>query len=236
MINIKVLASSSSGNCYHIDDGETSLLLEAGIPIKKIQKATGYTVTKVSGCLVTHEHKDHSKAVSDLMHIGINCYMSSGTASGIEANGNRCKIIKAGEIFIIGSWKIKAFDTKHDCAEPLGYFMLSQNTGERLVFITDTYYVRYRFEKMNYIMVECNYADDIIRKNVTDGIIADSMRKRILRSHLSLDNCKELLRANDLSKVKEIYLLHLSDNNSDEIRFKKEIESLTGIPTYIAAK
>lgn len=236
MINIKVLASSSAGNCYLIDDGETQLLLEAGIPLKQIQQATGYTVTSVKGCLVTHEHKDHSKAVNDLMMLGIDCYMSKGTAGAIEAHGSRCKEIKAGETIDIGSWKIRAFDTNHDCAEPLGYLLLSQHTGERLVFITDSYYVKYRFDKLNYIMIECNYADDIIRQNVFDGLVAESMRHRILRSHLSLDNCKELLKANDLSDVREIHLLHLSDHNSDEERFKKEIMAVSGRPVYVAHK
>lgn len=236
MIDIKVLASSSAGNCYRIDDGKTPLLLEAGIPLKKIQQATGYTVTQVKGCLVTHEHKDHSKSVQDLMNLGIDCYMSKGTAEAIEACGSRCKEIKAGETIDIGSWKIRAFETNHDCAEPLGYLLLSQHTGERLVFITDSYYVKYRFENLDYILVECNYADDIIRQNVKDGLVAESMRKRILRSHLSLDTCKDLLKANDLSNVKEIYLLHLSDHNSDEERFKKEIEAVTGRPVYVAQK
>ena len=38
MIKIKSIASSSKGNLYYITDGETPLLLEAGIPIKKIKK------------------------------------------------------------------------------------------------------------------------------------------------------------------------------------------------------
>ena len=57
-----------------------------------------------------------------------------------------------------------------------------------------------------------------------------------MRSHMSLENCKELLRANDLSKVKEIHLLHLSDENSVEDQFKKEIAALTGLPVYVAQK
>ena len=85
-------------------------------------------------------------------------------------------------------------------------------------------------------MIECNYADDIIHRNVVDGLVAESMRNRILRSHLSLDNCKELLKANDLSEVREIHLLHLSDHNSDEERFKKEIMSVSGRPVYVAQK
>jgi DNA-binding transcriptional MerR regulator len=59
------------------------------------------------------------------------------------------------------------------------------------------------------------------------------MKKRLLRLHFSLENVKEFLRANDLSKVQEIWLLHLSDNNSDEERFKREIMELTGKVVYV---
>ena len=56
----------------------------------------------------------------------------------------------------------------------------------------------------------------------------------VLRSHFSLENVKEFLQANDLSKVQEIWLLHLSDGNSDAERFKREIQELTGKVVYIA--
>jgi len=39
--------------------------------------------------------------------------------------------------------------------------------------------------------------------------------------------------ANDLSKVREIWLLHLSDNNSNAERFKQEIQELTGRMVFI---
>ena len=37
-----------------------------------------------------------------------------------------------------------------------------------------------------------------------------------------------------MSKVEAIFLLHLSDGNSDAERFKREVMELTGKPTYIA--
>lgn len=55
----------------------------------------------------------------------------------------------------------------------------------------------------------------------------------LLKSHFSLENIKKFLLANGLSRVQEIWLLHLSDGNSDAERFKREIQSLTGKPTYI---
>ena len=57
-----------------------------------------------------------------------------------------------------------------------------------------------------------------------------------MTSHFSLENVKDFLRANDLSRVQEVWLLHLSDGNSDAERFKKEIMEVVGRPVYIAGE
>src|SRR5699024_9187141 len=133
----------------------------------------------------------------------------------------------------IGTWKVLPFDVEHDVNEPLG-FLLMNKQGEKLLFATDTYYVRYRFKGLTHIMIEANYSMDILEENIASGIVTKIMRKRLIRSQFSLENVKEFLRANELSKVQEIHLMHLSNNNSDENRFKKEIQELTGKPVYIA--
>jgi len=83
-------------------------------------------------------------------------------------------------------------------------------------------------------MIEANYSLDILKRNVEAGLVPKELKSRILKSHFSLDNGKKFLLANDLSKVEAIFLLHLSDNNSDCERFKREVMELTGKPTYIA--
>lgn len=83
-------------------------------------------------------------------------------------------------------------------------------------------------------MVECNYAKDILYENVKRGAVPEVFKNRLLTSHFSLENVKEFLKANDLSKVQEIHLLHLSDGNSDAERFKREIMAVCGKPVYIA--
>lgn len=61
------LASGSSGNCYALKDSKGKiLLLDAGIPIMKIKKGCSWKVSDIVGCVVTHKHRDHSEAVSDL--------------------------------------------------------------------------------------------------------------------------------------------------------------------------
>jgi phosphoribosyl 1,2-cyclic phosphodiesterase len=55
-MKIKTLSSGSHGNCYLVDDGNTQLLLELGIPWKKIRQVLNFQTSGISGALVTHEH------------------------------------------------------------------------------------------------------------------------------------------------------------------------------------
>jgi len=170
------------------------------------------------------------------MKFGVDIYLSQGTADEISGLGpwrHRINIIKAKQQFRIGTWTILPFETQHDAAEPLG-FLLANQDGEKLLYATDTYYIRYRFSGLTHIMVECNYSLDILNRNVEAGVVPKELKGRILKSHFSLENVKDFLQANDLSKVQEIWLIHLSNDNSDSERFKREIQSLTGKPVYIA--
>jgi phosphoribosyl 1,2-cyclic phosphodiesterase len=49
-------ASGSGGNCYRVSDNHTTLLIEAGVPIRKIQEATGFKISLLDGCLISHAH------------------------------------------------------------------------------------------------------------------------------------------------------------------------------------
>ncbi|MBT2603770.1 MBL fold metallo-hydrolase [Bacillus sp. ISL-53] len=227
MIEITALASSSKGNCYRVTDGNTPILLECGISYKEIQKGLNFKMSEIAACLVTHEHGDHCKSIKDVLKAGIDCYMSAGTAEAINVQHHRIHTTAAKEQFQIGTWTILPFDVQHDVSEPLGFLLVNQ-AGEKLLFATDTYYIKYRFRGLTHVMVECNYSLEILNENIARGLTPKVMKQRLLRSHFSLENVKEFFKANDLNNVQEIWLLHLSDSNSDEVRFKKEIAELTG--------
>ncbi|WP_347472793.1 MBL fold metallo-hydrolase [Clostridium kluyveri] len=74
-----VLGSGSAGNCYLLQNRDETLILECGLPYKTIIKGLNFNLIDVAGCLVTHEHKDHSKAIKELISNGIDVYSSSGT-------------------------------------------------------------------------------------------------------------------------------------------------------------
>jgi phosphoribosyl 1,2-cyclic phosphodiesterase len=231
-MKITSLASSSRGNCYLIRDGVSSLLIECGVDLKKIRKHI--KLSDLAGCLISHEHRDHSKYAKDIIkYTGI--WTSAGTLSSLDLGpyDYRATVARPGETYKIGSFLVVPFETQHDAKEPLGFLIYSTATEEKLLFATDTYYIKNRFQDLNYIMIECNYSAEILKANIDAGKIPKAVAKRLFESHFELENVKKFLIAQDLATVKAIYLLHMSDGNSDSARFKKEIQELTGVPTYI---
>lgn len=233
MIDILPFASSSAGNAYRVTDGHTTLLLEAGLPYREIQRALQFRVTQLAGCLISHEHGDHSMAAKDIMRAGVPVCASAGTAVALGLSGHRLRIVKAHEQLTLGTWTILPFDIEHDAAEPLG-FVLANTAVDKLVFLTDTFYCRYRFAGITHLMVECNYSLDIVNRRVAAGELHPAQKKRLLRSHFGLENVKDMLRANDMSRLQEVWLLHLSDGNSDADRFRREIQEVTGAVVRVA--
>ena len=227
MITFNAYASGSNANLYTAYDGQTKVLVEMGLPIKEIKKVLGFGLSEISFALLTHSHADHSRAVKDILKAGIDVYTSQGTIDALGLSGHRVHVSQAKKQFTIGSWTVMPLDSQHDAPEPLSFLMANQK-GERLLFATDTFYIKYRFKRLDVIAVECNYSMDILRENMATGLVAPELKNRLLKSHMSLETCKEFLKANDLSRVQKIWLIHLSDGNSDSARFKREIQALTG--------
>lgn len=232
-MDITVIASGSSGNAYRISDGDTALLLDAGIPLQRIKQALNFRVRDLAGCLITHAHGDHAKAAGDLAKAGVDVYTSQGTIDACRLTGHRMKPVKALQEVMIGTFAVLPFDVQHDAPEPLGFLLTSRRTGEKLLYFTDTYYLKYRFTGLTHIMGECNYSMDIVEQSVRNGYIPPELVPRLIKSHMSLEHFLDILKANDLHEVKQIYLLHLSNNNSDAERFREAVQKLTGTEVYV---
>lgn len=230
MMIIKCLGSGSKGNSYAIDDEKSVLLLEAGLKISVILNGYYEYLDRIVGCFVTHEHQDHAKSVIPLHNAGIPIYASKGTFESLNINTDSYGYytVKAGTQCAVGSYVVLSWKAQHDCQEPLGFLIYSTVTHEKLLFATDTYFIPNRFVNLNYIMVECNYSEQILNDNIANGSINRTLAKRLRESHFSLENVKDFLLANDLTQCDEIYLIHLSGRNADRKQFKEEIQCLTG--------
>jgi len=225
-MKLKVINSNSLGNSYILENDSEALLLECGVGLSEIKKAIDFNTSKFVGALITHEHGDHSKSCLSVMEAGIDVYASKGTFSKLKTLSHRTKILEKMKKVKIGNFTVVPFDVKHDAAEPFGFLINHPETGN-ILFLTDSYYCPYKFENLNQIIVEANYSEKIIEGRMNDkNDVNMFLRNRVIQSHMSLENCIGLLKANDLTKVNNIVLIHLSDGNSNEKQFKKEVEEI----------
>ena len=144
-------ASSSRGNCYLLKSNDAQpLLIEAGLPIKQLRdklREHGISLSNLAGCLVSHEHMDHSKAVKDLLLHGVDCYMSKGTAETLEVDyHHRVHPLYLDMTEGIQLWRAIPFPMEHDATEPFGFFI--RHEKETLLFIPDTSYILNRFQNL----------------------------------------------------------------------------------------
>lgn len=234
-MNLSILGSNSSGNCYILQNDTEALIIEAGIRLSEVKKALDYNLTKVVGCIATHAHGDHSGHIKDIANAGINVFAIADVIKNRELNSHhRAKIINPGSGYLIGNFKVLAFMVSHDIP-CVGFHISHPDTGN-ILFLTDTFTCEYSFPNLNHLLIEANYADDILFSNINSGKVSRGMKRRLMYSHMELQTTKTYLSALDLSQVNTITLIHLSSQNSDEKRFVEEIQGLTGKMVYAADK
>lgn len=233
-MELNVMCSGSKGNCYTISNEEEGLILEAGGSFEEFKSFIDFNYLKFKGCLITHEHGDHIKNAKKMISkCGIDTYMSLGTAT--EKNIDNAKIIECQEEeddngnkylfdYNIGNFNVIPFNAEHNAREPLGFIIEHKEMG-RLFFSTDTSHIFYNFAGINNIMIECNYSLECMKNDSTNW-----------REHFSLEKCIRFLNRTDLSNVRNIILLHLSNENSNKNMFIERVKEATGISNVFVAE
>jgi len=234
---LKTISTGSVGNSYLLETDTEVLLIECGVKMNDIKKAIDFNVSKIKGCIITHEHLDHAKHTNDLIKQGINVYATYGTYNALKINTKNHRVNQFSkdnnDNWInkkIGGFTIKPFDINHDAAEPVGFLIHHQECGITL-YLTDTSYSNYIFSGLNNLIIECNYSESILENKLNEK---EFLRDRIIGSHMSLETLLELLDKNDLRKVNNIVLIHLSNSNSNAIEFNNVVNKATNCNVTVA--
>lgn len=103
----------------------------------------------------------------------------------------------------------------------------------KLLYFTDSYYLKYRFTGITHILCEANYDPEILRRRVESGEVPRMLADRVISSHMSIGHLEDFLWACDLSKLRKIWLCHLSDGNSNAAEFCRRIQRLTGVEVEV---
>lgn len=231
-MELKVLGSSSAGNCYILDNGKETLILEAGVAFAKVKKALDFNLCKVAGCLITHQHNDHAKYALNMVDSGITTLALPEVWTAKNIKSSRAVSIAPGKGYKLGRFKVLPFPAFHD-VPCVGYHIMHPDCG-RVLFLTDSCDCLQIFPNLSHLLIECNYSNFKLLEAVNKGYTLKSQIERLPNSHMELDTCKRVIREHDLSLVQNIVLLHLSANNSDREHFICEIERLTGKVVYAA--
>lgn len=235
-MELKVIGSSSAGNCYILESENEALIIEAGLPFIEVKKALNFNLTKVAGCIITHEHGDHAKHAKAIADAGIKVMASHGTMEASKiGNHHNAVPINMLKRTNAGGFKLLPFPVNHDAAEPCGYLINHKECG-KVLFITDTSEIDYDFDGLNNIIIEANYGEEITETRIMEGKLNAKHQERVSKSHLSIEKCIQFFNRTDLKKVNNIVLIHLSDKNSNEQQFKNAVVNATGKKTHVADK
>ena len=128
----------------------------------------------------------------------------------------------------IGGWDVLPFTVKHDAPGTLG-FLIRAPDGDQILFATDTGYIPVTAEGCTHLAIECNYSEEALENSDHPERAA-----RAYQNHMGIERVLAMLESNDLSAVREIWLLHLSAEHGDADGFVAQVQGHTGIPCYIA--
>jgi phosphoribosyl 1,2-cyclic phosphodiesterase len=216
--------TGSDGNCSVIETSDGSLfMIDCGIRLDIVNQQIGYRLNEINYCLVTHNHQDHVGYIQKVLGRGIEVYCPLSSIPDIPQskfcvkNINPKSTIKLGGVGIT----VKPFPLIHtnsngEKCEIYGFLIKENATGKTLLWATDTQYIPQKFPPCDIYALECNYSE--VDNYCEDGEYMNAIvEKRRLVSHQSLQSLVEFLKKQDLSKCREIHLIHISGAEKNNI-------------------
>lgn len=233
------LGSGSSGNCYLLQSGETSILLDAGISMRSLKKHLkdfGISLDKdISAVFVTHDHADHIKSVGNIAcDCGKKIYATQHVHEGISCN--RCLKVKVpaeckaflekGCMLEVGPFHITPFDVPHDSRDCVGYVV--EADGVRFCLITDVGHVtdtiREQVGLANYLVLESNHDVNMLHMGKYSAFLKNRISSD--KGHLSNEQAAYLLAEYATPQLRHVWLCHLSEENNHPVLARKTVDAV----------
>ena len=220
------LGSGSSGNCYLLQSGETSILLDAGIStrsLKKHLKDIGMSLEDdIAAVFVTHDHADHIKSVGNiarecgktifatqLVHEGIAC----NRCLRIDVPNDRKAFVEKGKTVEMGNFRITPFDVPHDSRDCVGYVV--EADGVRFCLITDIGHVTDTIRNHDINMLMMGKYSPFLKERISSD-----------RGHLNNEQAAMLLAEYATPQLRHVWLCHLSEENNHPVLARKTAEAV----------
>ncbi|MCI1246830.1 MAG: MBL fold metallo-hydrolase [Prevotella sp.] len=254
MLKFIAVGSGSSGNCYYLTNGTDCLLIDLGVGINALKRCfRKYHIDfdSVDDVLITHDHSDHIKLVGRLSgeyHLPV--YATRAVHEGIDRSvehmRERClagpkkrtsgllqpilpecrRYVEKGVPFMLGAFRITPFGVPHDSSDNVGYAI--EYDGIMFCLMTDIGHLTEEMEayisKADYLVIEANHDRD----SVMNGPYPAYLKERILGStgHLSNKECGQAVAEYASSRLRHIWLCHLSKTNNSPALALSEVKEM----------
>ena len=220
-LTVCTLASGSKGNAIYVSNGQTSILIDAGLSGIEIQRRLDkhrISANEIDAIVVSHEHTDHIKGVGVLSRkFNLPVYITQKTKQSAETvlgKIEQTEHFTCGRAFQIQDLILHPFSTSHDAEDPAG-FTISHN-GIKMGIATDlgiaTRMVKEHLKGSSLVIIEANHDVTMLETGPYPWPVKQRIKSRL--GHLSNTDSKELLSDIQHPNLKHVILGHLSDTNN----------------------
>ncbi|MBW2336699.1 MAG: MBL fold metallo-hydrolase [Deltaproteobacteria bacterium] len=229
------LASGSKGNATYVSDGQTSILIDAGLSGIELQRrlaSRDLCPENLNAIIVTHEHSDHVRGVGILSRrYKLPVYINPKTHQASPRIGklHETRPFECGTTFHVNKMAIHPFAISHDAENPAG-FTIGQN-GTTIGIATDlgiaTAMVRQHLKRCALLIIEANHDPTMLETGPYPWPLKQRIRGRT--GHLSNPDSKKLLKKLQHGGLRHVILGHLSEiNNTPQKAFDEVSRAITG--------
>lgn len=225
------LASGSDGNCHILTENNEVLILDCGIPIKKIEQGLNWQISGIQAVLCTHAHKDHSLSVSDFRNMGIEVFAPYEQPIK-EPQTRHFESFKVTALPMLDkSMEVWQHTNAKDLSQCPIYGFLIEVDGQKLLYVTDCKQCVWNFrkQKINHILLGIDFQNELLADD-------EVKRHHVLTGHMSLSTGVELIKANATNSLRTVILCHMSDNSADRDICIAEVQKVANCPVYVAEK
>lgn len=219
MLHFRSLASGSSGNAYLLRTEKTALLFDAGIRYSNLERfleGEGLTPDRLTGVLISHEHRDHCVAAEDLARRhGVPVWANEEVLGATGLRGlPSAAVLEVGRPMLFGDVEVTSFPVSHDAVRPVGFMARTQE--RTLVVATDlgkpTPEVTEAVSLGDLVVIEANHDPEML----WNGSYPMYLRRRVAgpTGHLANEQTADILVKNVRHERVDVWLAHLSKNNN----------------------